>query len=148
MYISANTVERIKFQAKKINIAIGDMLKELSLNKNTLSSMTTRGSWIQADSLAMIADYLNVSVDYLLCRTNFPEVITSEEQITALTLDETEIIKSYRSHPELQEAVNRILLPNKASEVKLQIQTKKEAPKLAAYGGDFEAPKGKKPKLT
>lgn len=74
MYNSQDTVNRIKLSARSKNIAIKDMLLACELNKNTLSSMQSRGSWIQANSLAKIADYLNVSVDYLLGRTDKPEV--------------------------------------------------------------------------
>lgn len=42
------------------------------MNKNLLSSMTTRLSWPQANNLARIADYLDCSVDYLLGRTDDP----------------------------------------------------------------------------
>lgn len=74
MYISANTASRIKLLAKTKNVAIKDMLSDCDLNKNTLSTMTARGSWIQANNLAKIADYLDCSVDYLLGRTDNPEI--------------------------------------------------------------------------
>lgn len=74
MYISSNTALRIKSIAKKKNISTTEMLIECELNKNTLSTMTARGSWIQANNLAKIADYLDCSVDYLLGRTDNPEI--------------------------------------------------------------------------
>lgn len=74
MYISVNTANRIKSLAKQKNIAIKDLLDGCGLNKNTLSSMKSRGSWIQANNLAKIADYLDCSVDYLLGRTNNPDI--------------------------------------------------------------------------
>ena len=74
MYISVNTANRIKSLAKQKNIAIKDLLDGCGLNKNTLSSMKSRGSWIQANNLAKIADYLGCSVDYLLGRTNNPDI--------------------------------------------------------------------------
>lgn len=73
MYKTTETVTRIKETAKKKDIKISDMLSECGLSINTLSSMNSRGSWIQANSLAKIADYLDVSVDYLLGRTETPE---------------------------------------------------------------------------
>ncbi|MGI6014596.1 MAG: helix-turn-helix domain-containing protein [Oscillospiraceae bacterium] len=48
------------------------MLRDLQLNKNTLSSMY-KGSMLKADSLARIADYLDCSVDYLLGRVESPD---------------------------------------------------------------------------
>ncbi len=74
MYISSKTANIIKKYAKIKNIAIKDMLTDCDLNKNTLSTMLSRGSWIQANSLAKIADYLDCSVDYLLGRTENPEI--------------------------------------------------------------------------
>lgn len=73
MYKTTETVARIKQTAKKKDIKISDMLSECGLSINTLSSMNSRGSWIQANSLAKIADYLDCSVDYLLGRTEIPE---------------------------------------------------------------------------
>lgn len=74
MYIPANTAERIKLLAKSKNIAIKDMLFDCELSKNALSSMLSRGSWLQANNLARIADCLDCSVDYLLGRTDNPEI--------------------------------------------------------------------------
>lgn len=89
MYIIHNLIGRIKEQAKKKGLKTTEMLEECGINKNMLSTMNTRGSWIQADKLAKIADYLDCSVDYLLCRTENPNshkthasdvVINPEEQ--------------------------------------------------------------------
>ena len=74
MYELVETVRKIKEEAKKKGIKISDMLISCDLNINTLSSMSNRGSWIQSNSLAKIADYLNCSVDYLLGRTDNPNV--------------------------------------------------------------------------
>lgn len=72
MNTSRETAQLIKYVAKERKVVVKAMLDDLNLNKNTLSSMTSRGSWLQADSLAKIADYLDCSVDYLLGRTSNP----------------------------------------------------------------------------
>jgi len=74
MYSAQETAEKIKLQAKSKNILIKNILEQCDLSKNALSSMTSRGSWLQANNLARIADYLNCSVDYLLGRTDNPEI--------------------------------------------------------------------------
>lgn len=74
MYETSKTVERIKFIAKQKGITIKTMLEDCNLSKNALSSMLSRGSWLQSNNLAKIADYLDCSVDYLLGRTDVPEV--------------------------------------------------------------------------
>lgn len=72
MYNTNITVERIKSLAKQKGFRISDMLNSCELSKNALSSMQSRGSWLQANNLAKIADYLDCSVDYLLGRTDNP----------------------------------------------------------------------------
>lgn len=67
MYESTTVSENIKKKAKEKGIQLKDMLLELGLNKNMLSSMNN-GSMPKADNLARIADYLGCSVDYLLGR--------------------------------------------------------------------------------
>lgn len=73
MYKTVNVVCKIKEEAKRKGYKISEILSACGLSTNTLSSMSTRGSWIQANSLAKIADYLDCSVDYLLGRTSNPE---------------------------------------------------------------------------
>ena len=73
MYAPEKVAESIKNRAKERNIQIKDMLLDLGLNKNTLSTMYS-GSMLKGDSLARIADYLDCSVDYLLGRTDNPEI--------------------------------------------------------------------------
>jgi transcriptional regulator with XRE-family HTH domain len=66
MYISQDIAERIKNAAAQNNCKLGDMFAELGISANTLHNMKT--SMPKTDTLAKIADYLNVSVDYLLGR--------------------------------------------------------------------------------
>lgn len=67
MYESPYIANSIKLTAKEKGIALKDMLSDLSLGSNTISHMR-HNKMISADSLARIADYLDVSVDYLLGR--------------------------------------------------------------------------------
>lgn len=73
MYEPTIVAESIKKTAKLKNVQLKDMLITLELNKNTLSNMY-KGSMLKGDSLARIADYLDCSVDYLLGRTDKPEI--------------------------------------------------------------------------
>ena len=74
MYDPANAAERIKQTAKAKKISVKQMLEDCEMNKNVISTMLSRGSMPKADNLARIADYLNCSVDYLLGRTDNPDV--------------------------------------------------------------------------
>lgn len=73
LYNSLNTAEVIKLRAKAQNIIIKNMLVELDLGSNTMSNMR-HGRAIASDSLARIADYLGCSIDYLMGRTDNPEI--------------------------------------------------------------------------
>nr|DAR24077.1 MAG TPA: repressor protein [Caudoviricetes sp.] len=72
MYNSQEVANVIKALAKERNITIGKMLAELGLSINTMSSMQSGGFYPRVESLAKIADYLGVSVDYLLGRDLSP----------------------------------------------------------------------------
>lgn len=62
---------RIKDTAKGNGITIKNMLVDCGLSINTLNQMTDKKG-ISCFSLNKIADYLGVSVDYLLGRTDTP----------------------------------------------------------------------------
>ncbi len=76
MYESSKVAGAIKSVAKSRGIQLKNMWLELGLNKSTLSNMY-KGSMLNGDSLARIADYLNCSVDYLLGRTDEPSLISN-----------------------------------------------------------------------
>lgn len=72
MYNSQDVSKIIKDLAKAKNITVKKLLEDVGLGFNTMSNMKT--SMPKADNLAKIADYLDCSVDYLLGRTDNPEV--------------------------------------------------------------------------
>lgn len=76
MYNSNNIAERIKTLSKSKGISIKKLLSDVGLGFNTMANMKT--SMPKADNLAKIADYLDVSVDYLLGRTDVPEINGAE----------------------------------------------------------------------
>ncbi len=73
MYNSQDLVLRIKIRAKEKNVLIRDMLIACGLNINAISQISDKKG-LSCFSLARIADYLNCSVDYLLGRTDKPEI--------------------------------------------------------------------------
>ena len=72
MYNSQDVAKTIKKLSKANNIPIKKLLEDVGLGFNTMSNMKT--SMPKADNLAKIADYLDCSVDYLLGRTDNPEI--------------------------------------------------------------------------
>lgn len=78
MYNSNNVAERIKQTSKEKGIPLKKVLENAELGFNTMSNMKT--SMPKADNLAKIADCLDVSIDYLLGRTDNPETNKSNEK--------------------------------------------------------------------
>ena len=73
LYNSPYVAKRIKAYAKEKNISLKDLLVACYLGSNTFSHML-HGRAMAFDSLAKIADFLDCSVDYLLGRTDNPEI--------------------------------------------------------------------------
>ena len=73
LYITREIADRIKSRAKFQKVAMKDMLSDCDMNINAISEFG-KGKQLSCISLARIADYLDCSVDYLLGRTDKPEV--------------------------------------------------------------------------
>lgn len=88
MYNSSDIASKINYLLKVQNKSQKIMLENCGLNKNAISTMTARNSIPKADNLAKIADYLGVSVDYLLGRTDTPQVVNLPEPLISTLLSE------------------------------------------------------------
>lgn len=73
MYNTQEIAFRIKRRAREINVPMKDLLSDCGLNVNTVSQFA-KGQQMSCISLALIADRLDCSVDWLLGRTSRPEV--------------------------------------------------------------------------
>lgn len=73
MYNPELVAERIKEMTSYRNTSISKMLSDCDIAKNTVTRLKI-GSDITLCNVFKIANYLNVSVDYLLGRTNVKEV--------------------------------------------------------------------------
>ena len=84
IYNSIIIAERITFLCtQKYGVRqLTNLLKKCDIPKSTVDNMK-RGSMVSADKLAVIADVLECSVDYLLGRTNTPEIGGVHQEITA-----------------------------------------------------------------
>lgn len=84
LYNSPNVANKIKAYAKDKGIPLKTILDSCELGSNTFSHML-HGRSLAFDSLARIADYLDCSVDYLLGRTDIPEVNRGTAEIINIT---------------------------------------------------------------
>ena len=75
MYNTQEIAKRIKNVIKTKNEPLGTMLSNLEMGVNTVSELG-KGKQISYLNFAKIADYLNVSVDYLLGRADEPHTIS------------------------------------------------------------------------
>lgn len=78
MYNVQETRELILHLLKINNTNTSQMLTKLGYNQSLLLDMGRKNTMPSADKIAHIAEYFNVSVDYLLGRTDNPEVNKSE----------------------------------------------------------------------
>ena len=71
-----STFERIKELAKARGVTLGALEEKLGLSRNSI--YTIKNKKPSAERLQLIADYFNVSTDYLLGRTDNPRIASDE----------------------------------------------------------------------
>lgn len=83
------------------------MCKEAGINRGSLTDLKKgRVKELSASTIKKIANYFDVSIDYLMDNT-------SSENITKLTPHEIDLITAYRNNSDMQSAVDRLLGINK-----------------------------------
>lgn len=65
---------RIKAVCKSKSIAVSKMLVDLGLNHSAITVLQYRGTYPRLDVLYRIAEYLDVSIDFLVGRTENEKV--------------------------------------------------------------------------
>ena len=125
------TVIRILDLLKKHSINAHKLEKEAGLAISSIQSWTKGKAKPSADALSKIADYFNVSVDYLLGRTEIRETVTAENQFKikkapSLTDEEKQLLDDYRALSAETKVLLRGLIINlKKSDEEQQKTTKK-----------------------
>lgn len=109
MYNSQSIAERIKSTAKSQKKSLGSVLSVCGLGINTISELS-KGKQISYINFAKIADELNCSVDYLLGRTDVPEVNQRDNLIPIYTAARSQNGQYSRAGVEYvdQETLNRL----------------------------------------
>ncbi|VTS13967.1 Cro/CI family phage transcriptional regulator [Streptococcus pseudoporcinus] len=75
------TFEKIKELADKQGISINRLESNLGYSRNTIYNLKTKKP--NAERIAEIADYFNVSTDYLLGRTDNPNIAKDDQGYTS-----------------------------------------------------------------
>ena len=79
-----STFDKIKELCQKQGISLNQLEDKLNFSANYLYSMKKGNP--KADNLQKIADYFNVSIDYLLGRTDNPKIATDGDASAPLDL--------------------------------------------------------------
>ena len=74
-----STFEKIKELCKKRGITIGTLEEKLGLSRNSIYTIKSKKP--SAERIQTIADYFNVSTDYLLGRTDTPAIASNSNEI-------------------------------------------------------------------
>jgi transcriptional regulator with XRE-family HTH domain len=89
--VGMTVFERVKKLCDGRKISINDLEKSLGYSKNTLYRLKTQQPG--ADKIQLIADYFNVSTDYLLGRTDEPNSMSNNVPGWATTKDKRDFKK-------------------------------------------------------
>lgn len=87
MQNSQETANRIKERAKIKGVSISKLLLACELNKNAIFTMQSSGYYPRVEAITKIADYLDCSVDYLLGRTDYPEINNGQFEYDGVKLE-------------------------------------------------------------
>lgn len=71
---NSQIANRIKFKCNEKNISVARLLNDCKISKSLIYDLEKRNTSPSCDKILRIADYLDVSVDYLLCRTDNSEI--------------------------------------------------------------------------
>ncbi|HEM3508255.1 TPA: helix-turn-helix transcriptional regulator [Streptococcus suis] len=88
------TFDRIKELAQKRGLSINSLEEKLGYSRNTIYAI--KRNQPGSEKLQQIADYFDVSTDYLLGRTDNPR-IASDEKSDNLDTAETQLVAAFRN---------------------------------------------------
>lgn len=103
------TFDRIKELAKKQGLSINLLEEKLGYSRNTIYNL--KNSKPSTERISEIADYFNVSTDYLLGRTDNPAIV-KDDTIAGYTSDDlrkmAENAKTFDGKPLTEEDIDAI----------------------------------------
>ncbi len=85
------TFEKIKLLAKKQGISLNTLEERVGLGKNYIYSLKNKKT-PSVEHIAKIADYFNVSTDYLLGRTDNPRIASDASIIDTDPIEEQTLV--------------------------------------------------------
>lgn len=76
------------------NVSLSKIAKETGIPITTLSNYVNRGSIPRCDQLNLLANYFNVSIDYLIGNEDF--VVSATQEMQYLTEEEKNLLTQFR----------------------------------------------------
>ena len=76
--------KRLKELRKKANITQIEFAKRFNIANGTVGNWESGNRQPDYDTLSKIAEFFDVSIDYLLCRTNTPQSVPLDEQLSGI----------------------------------------------------------------
>ncbi|WP_029171147.1 helix-turn-helix domain-containing protein [Streptococcus suis] len=89
------TFEKIKELADKQGISLNQLEEKLGFSRNTIYNM--KKSTPNVERVSKIADYFNVSTDFLLGRTDNPRIASDETADNNISPAETQLLAAFRN---------------------------------------------------
>lgn len=99
------TFERIKKLADEQKISVKSLALNLGLSENAIYNWKSTNP--KGTDLAKVADYFNVSTDYLLGRTDIKRPLSEEEEFEVFAKN-PEMERWYRNMPDDEEEMERL----------------------------------------
>lgn len=129
-------------------------VKELGYSSSVVTKWKN-GVIPNGKTLQEIANYFDVSVDFLLGKTDEKQNSPLDEKGINLSSHEKKLIVAYRSNPEMQSSIDKLLDVQETDvsilleKVRARIESGELDPtnaKIAAFGGGYAVPKSEKEK--
>ena len=95
----ANFAQRLKSLREENNLLQKELAAKLNISRATLASWESGNRTPELGTAEKLADFFNVSIDYLLGRTDARQ---SNQQSHALSRDELDLLQKYRQLQEKQ----------------------------------------------
>ncbi len=84
---------RIYELRKKFGLKQSDLADKLGISQQTLSRIENEITHPAIDVLCALADYFDVSIDYLVCRNELQQIITLEDPVMETLIENYDFLK-------------------------------------------------------
>lgn len=111
----------LKLLRKAQHLTQEEVAKNINVARSTYTYYEREEREMNFDTLVKLADFYNVSVDYMLGRTINPDFMSSQPTYSP---EEIDIIKKYRTLNEIRQEAVRDLIDTSYARIKTQKNTK------------------------